>query len=259
MWFIKKHLKLIGKSLLYLGFLFVIFTLWTSQNSTLMKGVLTLIMVFVLMSNILYDYLKKLNEDLQIALVVECDLDKVSSIMERIKRFDVFKGMKPTLILTQTLVYLDAHNPQGCINHIKEHESFFTGHPDYLLIHYHSLFKSYVYLGDVDEATENYTQLQRFKQTSKKKNDISQLYSWHEIDADYYHITKSYKKSLEAYKAVDLKRYNNRECIHYYYGRACLELDMKHRSNIRKYCKQIEDINKDSPYIGALNAYDETI
>lgn len=246
------HVRIILKVVLYLLFIAIFYNLIASSNNLTASLLYTCVLIVVLSFNILYDYLKKLLQDMQKALVVDCDDTKVVLLRNKIRKIDFINGMKNDLILFDILHELDKNNPDAVLDLLSKNKKFMSGHLDYIFIRDHSEFKAYSLLNNKTRAREAFDKLDTLRETSQrtKNRQMGLLYNWDQIDALNYFVHNDFKKSLKTYLQTNTSKMNNRELIHYYYELGAVYKELKKENEFKTCMDYIKSINPFSPFLG---------
>ncbi|MTD42350.1 hypothetical protein GIX45_27730 [Erwinia sp. CPCC 100877] len=209
----------LGKKI-FLGCIYLIFAgyigyliLDTAELGT--KLIFGLIGVLVLGIILLFEYLKNLYEKMIYALTVECEIPKALELKERLQQKDLFNGFKQSIIIFDSLLLLDTGNYTGCLHHLEQNQSFFRSTLDYLFIYYHTQLYCYFFLNEQEKLFSVVKELSKLKHA--KKQQLSQLFSWHEIAGIGYFAQNRNKKCLNEFAQVDQTRLNNRELAYHLY------------------------------------------
>ncbi len=243
--------KPIFNIILYILFVLIYLSLIRSTNDIFTKIFFTIVLILVVAFNLLYDYLKYLYQKLQIAFTIELDLGQAQKLKEKIIKFDVFKGFKDSLLLSDVLMSLDNNQPQLTLDLLDSNPKFFTSSVDMIYIRNHSAFKAYTLLENRSKSKQTFQELNKFREVSQRKNNkqISPLYNWDQIDALYLYITKDYKKSVELYKKSNVNNMNPRELTHYYYEYYLSLLAIGNLNEAKTTMSSLKKLNPESRFV----------
>lgn len=244
---VKPFLKII----LYLLFILIYIGLIGNTHDPFTKVFFTAVLVLVVLFNILYDYLKYLYQQLQIAFTIELDLEKAQNFRDKICKHDLFKGFKDSILLSDLLISLDTNQPQLTLDLIDSNPKFFTSSMDMIYIRNHSIFKAYTLLENRTKSKQAYQELNKLRDVSQRKSNkqLSPLYNWDQIDALYFYISKNSKKSIEKFKNCNTSTMNPRELTHYYYEYYLALLSLEKNKEAELIMKSLKNLNPQSKFI----------
>ena len=170
-------------------------------------------MAVVLSICILYDYLKHLLSKLQLCLIYSFDYNDYRRIKKIIIKYDIFKGLKNDLILSDILYHLDNNDPVATLELIENNQNFLTGTPEYMLIMDHSKLLAYFMLDDLINIESTYSKLKSYKLKIRNfdKSRYKKLYNWDVIDGIYYVSQNQYTKAINLLENTNDKSMNLRE------------------------------------------------
>lgn len=243
------------KVLLYLCFVVIYLNFFLGTQDIVMRILYTGVMIIVVAFNLLYDCLKYWYQQLQKAFTIDCDLEKATFYRNKILKYDLLKGMRDSLALSDILMSLDANQPEAILELLDIHQKLLHTTLDYLYISHHSQFKAYTLLNNRTQAQKAYQQLVKLKEVSQRQRNrqISPLYNWYQIDGLYDYIQKDYKKSLAKYKQCNLAQMNPREQLHYHHELAHVYRSLKQNDQVLIQIEAMKEIASTSPLLKEEN------
>lgn len=226
--------------------LYAIFTIYTIVNmikepSAAGKSAYLILLVIVMGIALWAEYLRILYHKMIRSLSMDCDPDKARHYYHILKKKDILKSYRQTLVIFDTLYYQDVNQPETCIQILEENEKFFKSSLDYLLIRNYTYFYSYYKMGNRTKVKKYYPEVMKLKGAKIKGSKVNPLYNWEMLEGVYLLASKEYKKSIQAFGNVNTKYMNMRELTQYYtdYGKAYMELKDKENAVIM-FTKAIE-------------------
>jgi len=225
-------------SIMYLLFVFIIFNFVLTLTSLFAQVIVSVFTLAILAMSIYYEYLRYLLEQAIKSLNYDCDPEACLDYLNLIKKKDYFKGMNSDTTLLKALYLLATYQNDEVLKLIEDNDKLFRGNVDQLLIRNATIFIANVQRNNKSQAKKTFQDVLKLKelQGKKRKNKMSQLYSWEELDALYLYISNDYKKAVKAYSHVNPQYMNNREKSQYYY----YYLQALKKSNKLDKAKEIE-------------------
>lgn len=234
------RIKFLSRIILYSLFLYAT-KLIINHNST--KTIYIIIASVALLINLYYDYLKYKTEKVMALLAEAQDPLIIKNNIDRIIKYDIAKGMVNSLIIPKILLAFDSNNPQEVLSIIEKNDKFLRSKLDYLLIRRYSCFKAYFLLGESQLANDAFYELQKLKDTNIKNKQMKLLFNWKQIDALYEMNNDNFKFSKKLYAQVDLKNFNKRERVQYYFENLILSNKMNNKHDSLKFENKIKELN----------------
>ncbi|MDQ0360676.1 hypothetical protein [Breznakia pachnodae] len=214
--------------LVYIVFFFYSINIIVNAESMGGKVLIGIIAAIFLSVTLLGEYLKHLQRNLILTLAYKCQVDEVETIMNKIKRLDIFHSYKEILLTFETLYNCDIDKPQDNLDLLQSNEKLFLSSLDYCLVYNYTSFYSFYRMGNKTKAKKYYNEFIKMKDLKIKRKKVSSVYSWEFATGTYYSMIGDYKKSKSSFQKCDLDTFNHREQALYY-----LEY--------MKVCKQIKD------------------
>lgn len=189
---------------------------------------------------LLFEYLKKIYEKMIYALTVDCDLKKAIELKKELQKKDLFNGFKQSIIIFDSLLFLDEGNYDLCLEHLHKNQQFFRSTLDYLFIYYHTQMYCYSFLKEEENLKNTLLHLSKLKEVKKKP--IRGLFSWHEIAGIRYFHQNRIKKCLSELDLIDKNRLNNRELTYYLYLKSQCLLKLNETSEGYRLLKEAKTL-----------------
>lgn len=245
-------IKTIIKIFMFVIFIYVFKELITQANDLFLKSFYAIFGTIIFIGTLFYEYLKYIYEKMIIALTINCNYEQYIELKNKLIKLDIFKGFKPSLIISDTLYYIDKKDGMKVLEILKDNEKFYRGHLDYLLIYQHSLFTAYCLLNNRTQMKHSYDSLNKLRSTNqrKKKKVMKLLYNWDEIDGQaQLFIHRDPKKALTFFNNVNTKKLNPRERVLLLAKKLLAYRQLNNYQQILLLTDEIKNYNPNSPYI----------
>ncbi len=245
-------IKTIIKICMFIIFIYVFKQLIIQANDLFLKIFYGVFGTIILIGMLFYEYLKYIYEKMIIALTINCNYQQYNQLKNKLIKLDIFKGFKPSLIISDTLYYIDQKDGTKVLEILKDNETFYRGHLDYLLIYHHSLFSAYCLLNNRTQMKHSYDSLNKLRSTNqrKRKKVMKLLYNWDEIDGQaQLFIHRDPKKALTFFNKVNIKKLNPRERVLLLAKKLLSYRQLNNYQQILLLTKEIESYSPNSPYI----------
>lgn len=220
--------KIISWSM-YLIFIVYVFYLLLTSSAIFTKIIFGTVGFIVMSICMLFELLKIQYDKMIAALTVSCDIEQAIELKTQLQKKDIFNGFKQSIIIFDSLIFLDSGNYQTCLSHLEKHKKFFHSTLDYLFIYYHTQMYCHYFLKNEEQLSDTLTKLLQLKSIDNKK--LSPLYSWHEINGMKYFCQKRFSTCLKELDKIDLSLANNRELAYYLYLKAQCFFQLNQQSN----------------------------
>jgi tetratricopeptide (TPR) repeat protein len=225
--------------LIFAGYICFLIIQTPRMGAKLMFGLTGVIILGIIL---LFEYLKNLYEKMIYALTVECDVQKAVKLKEQLQQKDLFNGFKQSIIIFDSLLLLDTGSYTDCLQHLAQNQFFFRSTLDYLFIYYHTQLYCFFFLNQPEKILSVVRELAQLKHVKKKQ--LSQLFSWHEIDGIAYFAQNRLKKCLKELEQVDRTRLNNRELAYQLYLQGQCFLRLNETATGNRLLKEAKSIGK---------------
>lgn len=224
--------------------LYVIFTIYTINYMTTLTDLFTIILISILLtffigSMILKEILNFWFQKAIYQLTTECDPLTALQTMEKVKKWDLYKGYTISYVAFCSLVYIDTENTQAIFDLFAEGNKLTKSGKDMILIKNYSLYKAYVILNNKTQMKKAYAELIKLKAISGKKRGVSPLYAWFDIEGEYALLTGDIKEASSIFSKADIKALNTRERAHHYYLVAQVESEKDNLEEAKSYLNQV--------------------
>ncbi|ATD58105.1 hypothetical protein [Clostridium chauvoei] len=224
----------------YIIFLIYLIHLIINANSTAVKVLYGVILVFFGSFAFLYEVLKKLNDKAIYTLIELCDPYEAEKLMEKLQKYDYLKGFKSSNKVFKLLLYKDMGKYEEIIAYLDEEgKKSFSTSLDLLLVYYYFYFFAYASLKDVEKAKIYYENVMKLKDAKIGRKKILPLFSWNEITGQYMLLLKKYKDSKKAFKAVSVDNMNKHERVNYYMLLSKLYIETKDKGLAERNLKYV--------------------
>lgn len=229
--------KLINWSM-YLIFIIYILYLLITSSKLITKILFGMIGFIIIITCILFEFLKTRYDRMIASLTVSCDIKQATKLKEELQKIDLFHGFKQSIIIFESLLFLDSGNYQICLSHLEKHKKFFHSTLDYLFIYYHTQMYCYYFLENKEQLNNTLMKLLPLKSIDNKK--LTPLYSWHEIHGMKYFYQKRFSTCLKELEKIDLSLANNRELTYYLYLKAQCFFQLNQQQNGNRMLKEVK-------------------
>ena len=196
---------------------------------------------FIVSGTIYYEYLKKVYQKMIVAQTQLLNPTLVKQYQAQLQRLDFFKGFNGSLILFDTLCFIDQGQYQACLDHLFKHEKFFKGKVDYLFIFYYHQLLCYYFLDQPKNALAMVIKLNQFKLIKPKK--VAPLFSFEQIDGIGYLLNNRTQKGLTTLENIDLQLFNSRERKLHYLIMLKTAKEKQETKRIKNYQKAIKKLS----------------
>lgn len=212
--------------LLYIIFLFYMVYLMINETQNSVRIVYLVMLLIIGSGVVLAEVLKIWSVRALTALTQQCDPQAGLAVLERIQKFDLFKGYRQFSLSFTALAMQDLGQPQELLNWLEQTgEKAFSTSPDLRLVYLHSHFRANLMLGQKEPAREYFQATMNLKDRRILGKKVSPLYSWDQIVAEYQYFNGNYKEARKSLAKVDLAHLNPREKAYFDLldGKICLK------------------------------------
>jgi len=212
--------------LLYLIFIiYMIYSIFIEQQTSvrlLYAAILVLALSVVALAEVLAFWSSKALR----ALTQDCDPQAGLAYLDKILKFDLFKGYRNFSLSFRALALQDLGQPQALLDWLdKVGEKPFSTSLDLRLVYLHSRFRANLLLNDKEKTRDYFQATMNLKDKKVLNKKISPLYSWDQIVAEYQYFSGSTREARKSLTKVDTSKLNPREKAYYLLldGKICLK------------------------------------
>jgi hypothetical protein len=227
---------------------FIVFLIFTIQfiidQETLLNIILSIIFfsflsfIFVL-SEILRFFYRKATK----ALIMYLDNDQAIRSIQLVKKFDILKGYRNSILVFYTLIYLDQGNYESLEDHIET--PIFQTSSSLKLVYIYNKFYIAIQKNNMKEATELFHQISSaYSKKNKRRKAPKTVYSLNHIAADYYLFKGNLTKAEQNLKTVDENYLNPREKSYFYVSFAKFYRQKNNQQKEQFYLQKAKDISE---------------
>jgi len=233
-------------------------SLMASQTQLVSTIILGFILVFFSLSMILKEILNFFFQKAIYQLTTECDPLAGLETMERVRKFDLYRGYTVSYVAFCSLVYIDTEDTDALFDLFSANNKLTQSGKDMVLIKNYSLYKAYVILNNKTQMKRAYADLIKLKVLTNKKKGVSPLYAWFDIEAEFALLTNDVKEANSILSKANIIALNTRERAHHYYLVGRVEAERGNLEEARSYMNQVTKIaNKMAIYDKALRLSEE--
>lgn len=229
--------------------LFVVFVVFSTQfvlnQETITDIILSIVFLsfvsfFFVLSEVLRYYYRLSTK----ALIVKCDPKLAEHYINIIKKIDIIKGYKNSILVFYTLMYLDQGKYDELDKHIDQ-PGFQTSASLKLVYHYNKFYIA-VHQNDLESASSYFKLIQQaYSKNTKKRKTPKTVYSINLITADYYLLKVNLNKAEQNIKVIDENYLNLREKTYLYISYAKLYKMKNASQKEQQYLNQAKDISEE--------------
>jgi len=203
---------------------------------------LLLILVFFTSAMVLKEILNFFFQKAIYQLTHECDPLLAFETMKMVKKYDFLKGYTISFVAFSSLVYIDTENPEELLDLFAPDNKLTQSGKDMILIKNYSLYKAYVLLNNKTQMKKAYTELIRLKTLRIKGKNLSPLYAWFDIEAEYALLTNDVKEASSILSKANTSALNNREKAHHLALLAAVETEKGNLKEAKAIYEEIGSI-----------------